>query len=40
MIGGVVLLIGILFIWIGGTDRGNAMWQAITGMEFKGFGFS
>lgn len=39
MIAGIVALLGILLIWIGATDKGNDMWKAITGGEFKPFGF-
>lgn len=38
MIAGVVILLGVLLLWIGGTGRGNNMWQALTGFEFKPFG--
>jgi len=39
MIGAVVLLIGILFVWIGVTGRGGAFWQSIFGSAFKPLGF-
>jgi hypothetical protein len=39
MIGGILLLMGILFVWIGVTDRGQAMWKAIFGEGFKPIGF-
>lgn len=40
MIGGIILLIGILLVWIGTTDRGNQMWKAVFGGEgFKPLGF-
>lgn len=33
MVAGVVFLIGILFIWIGVSGRGNSIWAAVTGMS-------
>ena len=39
MIGGIIFLIGVLFIWVGATDRGYQMWRAISGEAFKPFGF-
>jgi hypothetical protein len=39
MIGGIVLLLGILLIWIGTTDRGNKFWEAVFGAVFKPLGF-
>jgi len=35
----VVLLLGIFFVWVGGTNKGAQMWQAITGQGFKPLGF-
>ena len=39
MIGGIILLLGILLVWVGGTNRGQAMWKAIFGEAFKPIGF-
>jgi len=39
MIGGIILLIGVLLFWIGATDRGQQMWQAVFGAAFKPLGF-
>jgi hypothetical protein len=39
MIGGIVLLLGILLIWIGATNRGAAFWKAVIGGDFKPLGF-
>lgn len=39
MIGAVVLLIGILFVWIGVTGRGGDFWKAVFGGSFKPLGF-
>jgi len=39
MIGGIILLLGILLVWVGGTNRGQAMWKAIFGEAFKPLGF-
>jgi hypothetical protein len=39
MIGGIILLIGILLVWIGATNRGSSMWNAVFGGEFKPLGF-
>lgn len=39
MIGGIILLIGILLVWVGATDRGQKMWAAVFGGAFKPLGF-
>jgi len=39
MIGGIVLLIGILLVWIGATDRGAQFWAAVFGRPFTPLGF-
>jgi hypothetical protein len=39
MIGGIILLIGILLVWVGATDRGASMWQSVIGSAFKPLGF-
>lgn len=39
MIGGIILLIGILLVWVGTTDRGAKFWEAVFGGAFKPLGF-
>jgi len=39
MIGGIILLVGILLVWIGGTNRGAKFWNATLGQAFKPIGF-
>jgi hypothetical protein len=39
MIGGIILLVGILLVWVGATDRGASMWRAVFGGAFKPLGF-
>jgi hypothetical protein len=40
MIAGIITLIGVLLMWVGITGRGNDMWKAVFGGEFKPFGYS
>lgn len=39
MIGAIVVLTGLLLIWVGLTDRGNSMWNAVFGKVFTPLGF-
>lgn len=39
MIGAILCLTGILLIWVGFTNRGARMWQAVFGQAFKPIGF-
>jgi len=39
MIGGIILLIGVLLVWVGTTNRGQTMWKAVFGEGFKPLGF-
>ena len=39
MIGGIILLMGILLVWIGATNRGQNFWKALFGGDFKPIGF-
>jgi len=39
MIGGIILLLGILLVWVGATNRGQNMWNAVFGGVFKPLGF-
>lgn len=39
MIGGIILLIGILLVWIGATNRGASFWNNVFGGAFKPLGF-
>jgi hypothetical protein len=39
MIGAIILLLGILLVWIGATDRGAKFWEALFGKPFTPLGF-